>query len=248
MQMMVPKYAEALAELKTDGDLYERLQFLVADLLNLKDDDRWIWDVLHPCSTEPADVERGLYFSTLYLPSLYFSEDERLRLSQFPTITGMRFSETLTAAVQNKFTELSASASSTGAHVCSSHDLAPLFRLVFDLDNNFYTAGEFKKRHFEFERKIKKKMAKLLQKEETVRGKPNDTAAANASMSSSPTTAASFLPPVRTPQAVKLRALRVQLAELEFHGQTDAKLAKQIQALDKEVARIANKKQNLGVI
>lgn len=242
--LVVPMYADALAELKGNADLYDRLQFLVADLLKLKDDDRWVWDVLHPRTAVAADLEQDAYFCMLYLPSLYFTRDEQLLLSQFPTPTGVEFAESVTAIVQNKFAELSASASSTGAHVCSSHDLAPLFRAVFSLDNNFYKASSFVKRHAEFEKKLKKAMQVRLKQGEAASTAPIHTKPAAASSPASSSSAAAPAPylPADTPQLVKLQCLQAQLAQLALDGHSDAKIEKQVATLEKEVARMAKKK------
>lgn len=237
----VQSYVNELAELKADTDLYLRLQFLVVDLLKLKNDDRWAWDILHPPSTGQSE-EEVVYFSGLFLPSLYFSLEEQLRLSQFPTAAGVEFAEAVSNIVKGKFTESSASASTTGAHVCSSHDLAPLFRNVFGLDNNFYKNPNFKSEHQKFEKKLKKRL-----KDEaggaTGGGVTGTMPAEDEYSISSSSTTEDFVLPANTPQLVKLLALQ---AEQELNDQIYEKLEKKIKQLSKEVGRMTKKKQAAG--
>jgi hypothetical protein len=238
---------EALKNRKGGGgadnksDLYSRLQFLIHDMLRLKEDDRWVWDVLHPPSdcTSAASIDEAAFFNSIYLSSMYFARDEARLLAQFPMPDGTAFSDAVTALVRGKFSDKSAAASSTGAHICSSHDLAPLFRRVFGLDHNFFKSGDFAQRHAAFEKQVQKIMKRTPLQEATTKSSPTPITPAAAA---TPAAAlASTLAP-DTPQLVKLRALQAELAAREAEGQSDSKLAKQIQTLEKEVKRMEKKK------
>jgi len=133
----------ALEDLRSNTGLYERLRFLVADLLQLKNDDRWIWDVLH--GTEASE------YSALYLPSLYFSLDEQKMLSKFPVDDlETTFDSVLLLKINSKFSK------NSSTHICSSHDVAPIFMEVFDIQG--YKAPGFSEKHKKFEKRLLKKM------------------------------------------------------------------------------------------
>jgi hypothetical protein len=147
MSTLTSLRVSALADLRNNADLYERLQFLVADLLQLKNDNRWIWDVLY--NTGASE------YAHIYLPSLYFSLDEQKMLSKFST-DGDTFDTVLLSKINSKFSERLSTNLSTG--ICSSHDVAPVFMEVFGIQGQFYKASGFAEKHKKFEKKIAKRM------------------------------------------------------------------------------------------
>lgn len=123
--VLQPAYKAELQSLSTDLRL--RIQFLVHDLLELRDGDRFVYDLLRHKSEIPE------VYANLYMSSLYFSEEEMRRIANFPTPNGDTFQELVHSTVESKFESDSSVKSTTGAHVCSAHDVAPLYRTVFQL-------------------------------------------------------------------------------------------------------------------
>lgn len=248
-----------------DADFRLRLQFLVHDLLILPEDDRLSWDLLQAPTAQNAssiDDEHVLY-AGLYLSSLYFTLDEQRWLAQFPTLEGVPFSDLVQRTMASKYSAISAAASSTGAHVCSSHDLAPLYRSVFGLHDAFYKVPAFKKAYARFEKQLRKQMSHTtrtcstlvrvdkslaIQSTATLSASAA-TSSASAATSSAPTasTATVVTTAMETPQHSKLRVLQAQWHSLQAQGNQpiDVKLLKQIQTLQKEVTRLNKKHQQV---
>lgn len=221
--------------------LLERIQFLIQDLLNLKEDDRLVWDALHAHSTV-SDQRDAELFSSLFLSSLYFTREERHFIANFREGTkGPTLSELVRARTAEKFS------SGTRTHVCSSHDLAPIFRRVFGLEHDFYKADRFKAAYKAFEKKLLKTMAKGVPTITTGAASAPKLAPAaivTASSSASASSESESESVTVTPQLQKLRSLQAEQARLADSGSApDEKLAKQIAALEKEVARMARRQR-----
>jgi hypothetical protein len=118
------------------SDLLLRIKFFIHDLLNLRDDDRFYY--------EPDSPYASLYFSTLY-----FTFPEQELLYSFPTVHNKPLYVVVHDRIQYK---------ASRSHVCSSHDLAPIFCSVFGLEHAFYKEPSFKKAYNKFEKQLKKKL------------------------------------------------------------------------------------------
>lgn len=140
------------------ADLLQRLQFLVRDLSNYTSDDRFLWDILHPSSLSP---EEAALFAGLCLSSLYFSPAEQRFLADYPTASGATCATLVMTTVARKFAPASASKSATGAHVCTSHDLAPLYREVFGLGREFERSRAFKSAYARFDKWCRRRMREI---------------------------------------------------------------------------------------
>jgi len=258
----------------TSADLRQRLQFLVYDLLNLRDEaaTRLEWDAMQDYSDLSATEQKEVgSYAGLYLSSFYFSRDEQRLLALFPTPTGDTFRELVQRTVGAKFSEESSMHSSTSAHICSSHDLAPLYRRVFGLEERaFWKEKNFKKMQEKFCQQWMKDIEKERKKKEkeeekerstsafTASNPPSSAASPSPSPSISSSTVSASRPSVDSqadiavaidaagfPQLSKLRCLQAEQAEIVASGsKPDIKIAKQIVRLEKEVKRMQNSNKN----
>jgi hypothetical protein len=241
----LPAYDAALEQITPD--LKKRLQFLIFDMLHLKQDERLEWDLLQP-RQNTHEIEMATSLAKVYLSSLYFSVNEQKFLWSFPTPSGHHFHELVAHTMASKFAEPSAAASSTGAHVCSSHDIAPLFRSVFRLESAFYKAAQFDAQYKAFNRELVKQMASASAAAAAAASAATSHSAASSSSSSA--SSASDIGHVEsslddsTPQVQKLKVLVAQREALSQAGAPiDRKLQEKINRLQKEVRRMANKRR-----
>lgn len=119
-----------------------RLQCMINDLLNFDKDNaklRLTFDLLKVTNEYP--------YPSIYLSSIYFSLSEQRLLYYFKSPEGIPLYELVHNVINKKF-----SSSSSSTHICSSHDLAPIFRKVFRLTHMFYKEKTFKKQFKQFKK------------------------------------------------------------------------------------------------
>lgn len=119
--------------------LYLRLQCMIYDLLHL---DRVDWD------------KRLMYtnsITSIHLSSLYFSSNEQQLLYTFPSPNGLLFHE-----LANSLLNID----STNTKLLH-HDLANIYRQVFQLKHTFYQIKNFKKKQKVFNQWCREKMNRL---------------------------------------------------------------------------------------
>lgn len=90
--------------------------------------------------------------SQFYLSETYFNLDEINKLLSFPCGTGLNFEESLRAVFLNREMANSKSADT----ICSSHDLAPQFMNVFQIQKGFREEKLFKSSIKQFAKDLKK--------------------------------------------------------------------------------------------
>jgi hypothetical protein len=116
-----------LEALRACPDLWERVLFFLADLLRASDDAT----ILQRLS--PHDEH--------YLPFLYFSEEERTFLLRLEISSGLELATFLDQRLATK------SDSRMKLHMCTSHDLFPVFREVFKPRKGFHKDKSLVKKH-----------------------------------------------------------------------------------------------------
>lgn len=141
-------------------DLYQRIQYFVFDLLHL--------------AKGAANLERfigidPIPFSHIYLSSYYFNESEMEFISSYK-LGGKPIREHIAdlSATLYSSNQSNNQSETRSQHICSSHDVAPIYREVFRLKHPFYSDGSFKKRRDEFV----KSRNKQLDKQEKITSSP----------------------------------------------------------------------------
>jgi hypothetical protein len=117
-------YKDAIYKLKLDS-LYFKIMYMVYDLLHLNEESerRLLCDSYNSC------------YASVYLSSFYFSQDECEYLYHFPTTFGcLKLHELISERMCAKTIQ-----------ICSSHDIAPIYRKVFQLEHSFYKSPCFSK-------------------------------------------------------------------------------------------------------
>ena len=156
-------YNNKLSQLKNQfPNIYLCLQYLIVDSIQLNEE-RLYNNILNNNNTN--NNQQDIY-NNIYLSSYYFTADEQQYLALFPTPNnGLPFYKYLLNIIKqkyyNKFTTVIST--NTSAHICSSHDIAPIYRQIFDLESKYYGSREFKKQHKQFIKKRNKEID-VLQK------------------------------------------------------------------------------------
>jgi hypothetical protein len=115
------------------SDLFMKLKFYYYDLTKFDDDAQ-------------ARLESD-HIDSHYMSSVYFDDTERDQLLQHPTSQGLTF---------KRYMELFYESKSDATALCSSHDLAPIIRNVFDIPKGFDKDNAFINAHKDFIKMHKK--------------------------------------------------------------------------------------------
>jgi hypothetical protein len=127
------KAAPTLDQLRSMPDSWDRVLFFMSDLLRASDDEEIL------AHLQPHDE--------FYLPLNYFTEEERMWLLELP-VSIDDVNQTLRAAISALLEKKTNALGKT--HICSSHDLFPLFRTAFHLQKGFHANKALKQRHNKF--------------------------------------------------------------------------------------------------
>ena len=230
---------EDTTSLFLDAPLYLRLQFLVADLLHFDAGEERLY---YGIGFSECDVR----YHQLFLSPFYFLPDEQLKLAMFPAPDGQRFQDVLARRMSDKFSakpseEGGSPVSSSAPYVCSSHDLAPLYRAVFHLQAKFYSTTAFAAQHKQWVRAREKNILRQQKEKEAA-------AAVSSSSTSSSTSAASLSAALQPDDSVasrQLESIKTKLASLRAEAKEEScdkqRINAHIDSLMKEQSRMEKK-------
>ena len=222
-------YNDELTNLRTDGTLYSRIQYLIYDLIHFENGEQRLY-----YGFGMGGDER---YHHIYLSLYYFSPTEQMYLATFPTASGKTLIDLVIETVAHKFTVESSSASSTSAHVCSSHDIAPIYRRVFQLEHKFYSTPQFKSELKHFIKNRDKEIARLeAEREQMIQS--NAKAAQTADVSVAKWDASD----VDEKAQQLLVSLDASLSALQLEINPSDKTQRKIAELTKQKARLIKKK------
>jgi hypothetical protein len=118
-----------LKDLHNDKSFFSRIKIFTYDLLSFE-------------SNELSRIRLEKKPATYYVSSVYFNDDEIKKVLSFPCATGLTLEQTLEKSFSVAKNE-----------ICTSHDLAPIFCLVFGIRKGFKNEKEFTKALKEFEKR-----------------------------------------------------------------------------------------------
>lgn len=142
-------YEKAVSEVHSSGTLWNKIWIFACDLLNMSSNEE-------AAARLESDLE-----AKFYLSRVYFCADEREQILAFPTHCGLLFGDMLTTLFEKKFESIKAGTSR--GHICSSHDIAPVFIEVFRISRHFHQEKGFQKVYKAFEKDCKRQKSLGLQ-------------------------------------------------------------------------------------
>jgi hypothetical protein len=107
-------------------DLFFKIKYYLADLLNAKNNEI-IQQRLNDCNE-------------YYLPYFYFNTDEIEQILSHK-INGLEIRQIITSTINNKLLN------KQKTHICTSHDIFPIYQNIFQLEKNFHKEKSFTKKH-----------------------------------------------------------------------------------------------------
>ena len=123
-------------------DLLMKIKIFVSDLMNFKN------DVHARQRLEKANINESNNF---FMSDDYFTEMEKNEILCFPASNGVLFSEIVNFVIKEKI-------DSGKNEICSSHDIAPVFKKVFGIQKGFENDNALLKAKNLFEQNYKKKL------------------------------------------------------------------------------------------
>ena len=127
---------EKMKELHANDDLWGRVKIFHYDLMNFS-------------GKESSQQRLNLYYSDYFMSSVYFSEEERQYLLDFPTSSGLCVKDILMIAFSDKGKEAGV--------LCTSHDIAPVVASVFGIRKAYEKKKKFQNALNSFEKVLAKK-------------------------------------------------------------------------------------------
>lgn len=141
-------YNDRLKALHANSQLYMQIKLLLNDLMVMGSSTSAQQRLM-------ADPEAHHYIS-----SVYFSPSDISMVLNFAGGTGLTLKQLLEVQISRKM-ESGRGGSSRDFEICTSHDLAPVFRDLFGVRKGFQQEKTFLKASKEFEKQWRKKSAKV---------------------------------------------------------------------------------------
>lgn len=124
------------------ADLFMKIKIFLSDLMNFKNDA----DARQ--RLEKANINESYNF---FMSDDYFTEMEKNEILSFPASNGVLFSELVNFVIKEKI-------DSGKNEICSSHDIAPVFKKVFGIQKGFENDKTYIKAKNSFDKNYNKKL------------------------------------------------------------------------------------------